>query len=147
MGMGDGSPKVLLHKALLAALIGAGCFMVGAAYFIFTKDGTVLVMSCLVLVFGLAKSACLYRTVAKKCYVALEGTCVAVEPKPFRKYSVVTLIGPCGAGMTLRVGKQAKLRAGGRYRFYFQKVPPCGGGGLDAGPGQLLGFEELGRPG
>lgn len=142
-------PRVLFQKVLFTMLIGAGCLIVGAAYYLFSKDGITLALSCLVLIFSLFRSIGLYRTIAKGKYEVVEGTCVSVSQKPMRKHSTVKIMDDAGIETTLRLGKQAKVKIGFRYRFYFNQ-----GNQLSVGSeyfdtalssNHFLGFEELGE--
>jgi len=143
-------PKVLLQKILFTTLIGASCFIVGAAYFLYAKDTMTLALSCLVLLFSLFRSIGLYRTIAKQKYEVVEGTCVGVAAKPLRKHFTVKIMDDAGIESTLRLGKQAKVKIGFRYCFYFNSQ----GERLSVGSeyfdialssNQFLGFEELGE--
>ena len=108
-----------------------------------------LSLSGAVLVFSIIRAIGLYYAIAGQKYEAVEGTCIGVSSKPLRKYYTVKLMDDAGIENSLRVGKQAKLRIGFRYRFYFRKC-----GRLSVGSeyfdtalssDQFLGFEELGE--
>lgn len=142
-------PKVLFQKVLFTTLIGIGCLIVGVAYYLFSKDGITLALSGLVLIFSLFRSIGLYRTIAKEQYEVVEGTCVSLAAKPLRKHTTVKIMDDAGVETTLRLSKQAKIKIGFRYRFYFNQ-----GGQLSVGSeyfdtalssNHFLGFEELGE--
>jgi hypothetical protein len=136
---------------LFTALIGAGCFIVGLALYIFSKDRITLFLSGAVLLFSLIKSAGLYLAVKKGSYETVEGTCVGVSAKPFRKQFTVKIMDDDGLESSLRLGKQTRVKIGFRYRFYFSgghsSRVSIGSEYLDAAlsSGQFLGFEELGE--
>lgn len=140
-------PKALTQKMLLTALIGAGCLIVGAAYFIFSRDSVTLALSAFVFVFSAIRSAGLYSAVTKQQYEAVEGTCVGVSSKAFRKQFTVKLMDDAGIETSLRLGKQTKIRIGSRYRFYFKKGERLSLGSeyfdTALSSDHFLGFEEL----
>lgn len=142
-------PKVLYQKVLLTALIGAGCLIVGAAYYLFSKDMITLVLSCLVMIFSLYRCFEMYLTISKQNYEVVEGTCVSVSTKALRKHYTIKIMDDTGAISALRLGKQAKVRIGFRYRFYFSKGERLSVGSeyLDTAlsSNSFLGFEELGE--
>jgi hypothetical protein len=142
-------PKALAHKILLTALIGAGCLFVGAAYYIFSKDSITLALSGFVFVFSIVRSAGLYGTVTKQKYEVIEGTCIGVSSKVFRKQLTVKLMVDAGIETSLRLGKQAKIRIGFRYRFYFKEGEHLSLGNeyfdTALSSDHFLGFEELGE--
>ncbi len=142
-------PKVLFQKMLLTAMIGIGCLIVGVAYYLFSKDGMTLVLSCLILIFSLIRSIGLYQIISKQEYEIIEGTCIGVTTKSFRKHFTVRIMDDAGIESTLRLGKQAKIKVGFRYCFYFNQR-----GRLSIGSeyfdtalssNQFLGCEELGE--
>jgi len=140
-------PKALLQKILFTALIGVVCLIVGAAYFIFSKDTITLVLSGFVFVFSIIRSAGLYHTIAKQKYEIVEGTCIGVSSKPFQKQVTVKVMDDAGIESTLRFGKQTKVKIGFRYRFYFkqgQRVS-VGSAYFDTAlsSDHFLGFDEL----
>jgi hypothetical protein len=142
-------PKALLHKLLFTALIGVGIFIIGTAYFIFSKDTITLMLSGLVLVFSLIKCMGLRNIITKHKYEKVEGTYVGVSSNPFKRQLTVKIMDDNGIESTLKLGKQTKLKIGFRYCFYFKQ-----GKGLSVGNGyfdtalssdSFLGFEELGE--
>ena len=142
-------PKALLQKVLFTALIGVGCLLVGAAYFIFSKDTITLVLSGFVFAFSIIKSAGLYHTVSKQKYETVEGTCIGVSSKPFRKHFTIKVMDDAGVESSLRLGKQTKVKIGFRYRFYFKQGErlSVGNAYFDTAlsSDHFLGFEELGE--
>ena len=142
-------PKVLFQKVALTALIGIGCLIIGAAYYIFTKDRIMLSLSGMVFVFSVIRSVSLYHTIANKKYEMLEGTCVGVGAKPLRKYYTIKIMDDAGIESSLRLGKQAKIKIGYRYRFYFNQGERLSVGSeyfdTALSSDKFLGFEELGE--
>lgn len=142
-------PGVLLQKALFTVLLGLGFLLVGVAYYIYEKDRIFLVLSVLMFVFSLMRSAGLYRTAAGEKYEIIEGTCVGISVKPFWKQTRVRLWGQNGVETTLCIGKQSKVKIGFRYRFYFKQNGQLtlGSEYLDTvlSTDHFLGFEELGE--
>ena len=142
-------PKVLLQKVLLTALIGIGCLIVGAAYFIFSRDTITLALSGFVFVFSIIRSVGLYNTVAKQKYEVVEGACIGVSSKPFSKQFTIKVMDDAGLETSLRLGKQSKVKIGFRYRFYFKQGERLSVGSqyFDTAfsSDHFLGFEELGE--
>lgn len=141
-------PKVLFRKVILTLVVGIGCLLVGGAYFLFSGDRTTLMLSAIILVFSTGRTLSLYRSVIAGSYEVVEGTVVAVKARPLRKHSIVKVMDDDGLETSLRLGKQAKVKIGYRYRFYFTKVPALSLGSeyLDAAlsHGGFLGYECLG---
>jgi hypothetical protein len=141
-------PKVLLQKLLFTVLIGAGCFAVGTAFYMFSRDRITILLSASVLLCSLARAYLLYTAISKGKYETVEGTCVGISAKPFRKQRVIKIMDSDGIESTLRLGRQTSVKIGTRYRFYFTErvTSPLPGSeylttALSAG--QLLGYEEL----
>lgn len=141
-------PRVLTHKVLFTALIGAGCSAVGAAYYLSRRDGTLLLLSGLVFLLCLLRAVGLHRTIAAGKYEVVEGTCIGVSAKPLHRQLRVRMMDADGLETTLSLGRQAKVKIGFRYRFYFKQDQrlTLGNEFLDTAlaTDQLLGFEELG---
>lgn len=141
-------PKVLHQKVIFTALIGIGCLLVGGAYFFFSWDRTTLMLSAAILVFSLGRALNLYRAICAGKYEVIEGTCVAVKHRPMRKHFLVKVMDDAGLESTLRLGKQARVKIGTRYRFYFTRVEKVSLGSeyLDTAlsHGSFLGYENLG---
>ena len=142
-------PKALLYKVLFTVLIGIGCMIVGCVYFIFSRDTITLALSGAVFIFSIAKSAGLYYTIAKQKYEIVEGTCIGVSSKPFRKQFTAKIMDDSGIESSLRFGKQTKVKIGFRYRFYFKQGQrmSVGNAYFDTAlsSDHFLGFEELGE--
>ena len=142
-------PKALFQKLMFTALIGAGCLIVGLAYYIFSRDNITLALSFLVLTFSMIRSAGLYHIISEKRYDIIDGICVGIKPKPLSKHYTVKIIDDTGVETSLRLGKQTKLKIGFRYRFYFKQGQQLSVGSkyLDAAlsSDHFLGFEELGE--
>ena len=141
-------PKTLTRKVVVTALVGVGCLLVGGAYFLYYGDRITLLLSAAVLVFSMSRAFGLYRAIAAARYEVVEGTCVAVKHRLLRKHFTIKLMDDAGLESTLRLGKQAKVKIGFRYRFYFSRVEKVSLGSeyLDAAlsHGAFLGYEELG---
>jgi hypothetical protein len=142
-------PGVLLQKSLFTVLLGLGFLLVGGAYYIYAKDRIFLVLSILMFVFSLMRSAGLYRTSVGEKYEIIEGTCVGIAVKSFRKQTRVRLLDQNGIETTLCIEKQAKVKIGFRYRFYFKQNGQLTFGSeyLDTvlSTDHFLGFEVLGE--
>jgi len=142
-------PKALFQKLLFTALIGAGCLIIGLAYYIYSKDNITLVLSFFVFIFSIIRSAGLYIIVSKKKYDIVEGTCVGIKPKPFGKYYAIKIIDDNGIEISVQLVKQTKIKIGFRYRFYFKRGERVSLGNeyLDTAlsSDHFLGFEELGE--
>lgn len=142
------SPKVLCRKVLLTAVVGVGCLLIGSAYFLFSGDMTTLLLSAAILIFSLVRTWELYRMVAGNSYTVVDGTVVAMKAKPMRKHCIVKIMDDAGLESSLRLGKQARIKIGFRYRFFFAHMPQTSLGSeyLDAAlsHGGFLGYEELG---
>lgn len=142
-------PPVLFRKVFLTALVGVGCFAVGAGYYLYCRDGTMLLLSGLVLLFGLFRAAGLYHMITAGKYEVVEGTCVGVSSMPFRRQLKVRIMDAGGAEISLCLSKQTRVRIGFCYRFFFkeERRPSLGNEFLDTAlvTGHFLGFEELGK--
>ncbi|MDR1204520.1 MAG: hypothetical protein LBL26_03440 [Peptococcaceae bacterium] len=140
-------PKALLQRVLLTALIGAGCLVTGAAYYVFSGDAVTLALSGLVFAFSTVRCVNLYNVAAKQKYEVIEGACVEASSKPFRKQFTVKIMDGAGIETTLRLGKGSKIKIGRRYRFYFKQGErlSTGSGYFDAALSSdyFLGFEEI----
>jgi hypothetical protein len=141
-------PKPLLQKLLFTILVGAGCFAVGAAYYLFSRDRITLALSGLILLFSLFRTWTLYTAIAKGKYETVEGVCVGVSAKLFRKQCTVKIMDDDGVETALHLGKQTRVKIGARYLFYFSdrdNLPSLGSAYLDAAlsSGRFLGFDEI----
>jgi len=142
-------PQVLFRKLLFTALIGVGILIVGLSYYIYSKDHITLILSFLIFVCGMIRSAGLYIVISKEKYDVVEGTCVGIKSKPFSKQCTVKIIDDKGIEISLRFVKQTKIKIGFFYRFYFKRGERISVGNeyLDAALSSdyFLGFEELGE--
>lgn len=142
-------PRVLLQKVLLTALIGIGCMIAGIAYYIYARDVVFLILSGLMLLFSMLRSIGVYRTIVGRKYKIIEGTCVRMSVKPFRKQSRILVLDKKGVETTLSLGKQCKVKIGSRYRFYFKHNERLSIGSeywdTILSTDNFLGFEDLGE--
>ena len=104
-------------------------------------------LSTAVFLFSLCRGILLYNIISGKRYEIVEGTCVSVTAKPFRKYSVIKIMDQNAVESTLRLGKEAKVKIGTQYRFYFSggERVTLGNDYFDSAftTNQCLGFEEF----
>lgn len=142
-------PPVLFRKWLLTNAVAAGCLGIGCAYYFAAKDGIFLGLSGLVFLFGLLRGVFLYRLIAHNEYEPVEGICVGIAANPLRKCRQVRIMDDQGSESTLMLAKQAKIKIGYRYRFYFKKDarPFLGSEYFDTALSTdcFLGYEELGQ--
>lgn len=142
-------PPVLFRKVFLTALVGVGCFAVGAGYYLYCRDGTMLILSGLVLLFSLFRATELYHMITAGKYEIVEGTCVGVSSMPFHRRLRIRIMDADGAETSLYLSKQTRVKIGFCYRFFFKEEqrPSLGNESLDAvlTTGHFLGFEELGK--
>jgi len=133
-------PKPLLHRLAITILIGISCFAVGAAYFLYSNDRTTLLLSLAVLAACLLRVFGLYRTILKKAYTVVDGTCINNTANLIRRTRSIVVINDSGTTHKLTVPKAARLKVGQRYRFYLAH----GGDAVGVQQAeQFLGFEEL----
>ncbi|MDR3278515.1 MAG: hypothetical protein LBT12_07050, partial [Oscillospiraceae bacterium] len=121
---------------------------VGVAYFLFSRDRITLALSGLILLFSLFRTYTLYAAIAKGKYEMVEGVCVGVSAKLFRKQCTVKIMDDDGVETALRLGKQTRVKIGARYRFYFTEHgadAPTGNAYFDAAlsSGRFFGFDEI----
>jgi hypothetical protein len=114
-------PKPLFQKTAATALVGAGCFLVGGAYFFYAHDRIALALSAAVLLFSLVRAFGIYRTVSSGKYETVEGACVSVSWIPLKKYAKIKIKNDDGIETTLRLPKQTTIKIGRQYRFYFRE--------------------------
>ena len=133
-------PKPLLHKLIITALIGVGCFAVGAAYFLFSHDKTTLLLSLAVLTACLLRAFGLYRTISKTAYTVVDGSCAANTPNFIRRTRSIVIIDDSGTTHKLTLPKATRLKVGQRYRLYLSHDVDTADVQHAA---QFLGFEEL----
>ena len=144
--MKDG-PLPIERKLFLIGITGTICLLVGIATFLLLKDRMMLFLSLAVCVLSFAKAFEYYRVIAEDGYEIVEGTCVAVMPKPLRKYRKIKIMDDNGNESTMLLDKQAKIKIGYRYRFYFKETQQISLGSeyLDTAMSSdcFLGYEEL----
>jgi len=114
-------PKVLQKRLFFTVLLGAGCFLFGIAYWLFSHDRIFLLLSSAVLVFSLYRGWTLYRLISQEKYEVVEGTCVSVAPKFMRRQYEIRVMDDEGIETSLRLAKQTKVKIGARYHFYFKQ--------------------------
>ena len=126
--MNHSTPPVLLKTIWLTALIGAGCIGLGILYYLNIRDRILLFLSLSVFLGCIGKALFLYRTVRKRRYETMEGTCISAVQKPFGKMQTVGLLDADGTEHILYLPKSCKMRVGRQYRLYFsQRRPSCSG--------------------
>lgn len=149
MGKIKEAPAPLKRKLFLTCIVGTVCLLVGLAMFLFLKDRMMLFLSLAVCVFSAGKVIDYYRVITDEKYEIVEGTCVAVVPKPLRKYRKIKIMDDNGNESTMLLGKQSKVKIGYRYRFFFKETQHISLGSeyLDSAMSSdcFLGYEELGE--
>ena len=149
MGKIKDGPLPIKRKLFLTCTIGTICLLVGIAMFLLLKDRMMLFLSLAVCLFSFLKAFEFYRVIAGEEYEIVEGTCIAVMPKPLRKYRKVKIMDDNGNESTMLLGKQSKVKIGYRYRFYFKETQRLTFGSeyLDSAMSSdcFLGYEELGE--
>lgn len=149
MGKIKDAPAPLRRKLFLTCIVGAVCLLVGVVMFLFLKDRMMLFLSMAVCLLSFDKAIDYYRVISGAEYEIVEGTCVAIIPKPLRKYRKIKIIDDNGNESTMLLGKQSKVMIGYRYRFYFKETAHISLGSeyLDSAMSWdfFLGYEELGE--
>ena len=149
MGKIKDGPVPIKRKLFLTCIIGTVCLLVGLAMFLLLKDRMMLFLSLAVCIFSIGKALEYYRVIAGEEYEIVEGTCVAVMPKPLRKYRKIKIMDDDGNESTMLLDKQSKVKIGYRYRFYFKETQHISLGSeyLDSAMSSdcFLGYEELGE--
>ncbi len=149
MGKIKEGPVPIKRKLFLTCIIGTVCLLVGIAMFLLLKDRMMLFLSLAVCLFSVLKAFEFYRVIAGEEYEIVEGICVAVMPKPLRKYRKIKIMDDNGNESTMLLGKQSKVKIGYRYRFYFKETQRISLGSeyLDSAMSSdcFLGYEELGE--
>jgi len=149
MGKIKDAPAPLRRKLFLTCIVGAVCLLVGVVMFLFLKDRMMLFLSIAVCLLSFGKAIDYYRVISGAEYEIVEGTCVAIMPKPLRKYRKIKIIDDNGNESTMLLGKQSKVKIGYRYRFYFKETQHISLGSeyLDSAMSWdfFLGYEELGE--
>ncbi len=141
-------PTPIYKKLWLTGAIGVICLIVGIAVFFIMKDQAMLVLSLLLCVMCIGKAVTYYKLMVNQSYEIVEGTCVAISPKPLRSYRNVKIMDADGNESSLLLSKQSKIRIGYQYRFYFKDTQRLTIGNEFFAPTLaadcFLGFEELG---
>lgn len=117
--------------------------------FILFEDKVMMFLSLAVCVLSFGKALGYYRVIAGEEYEVVEGTCVAVMPKPLRRYRKVKIIDDGGNEATMLLDKHSKVKIGYRCRFYFKETERISFGSdyLNSAMSSdcFLGYEELGE--
>lgn len=141
-------PTPLRRRLIVTTIIGVACFLIGFALFLFMKDQTTLLLSLTVLAMSIGKAISYYRILSNQSYEIVEGTCVAIAPKPLRKYRKVKIMDNDGNEISLLLDKQSKIKIGYQYKFYFKETDriTIGSEYFDSALNSdcFLGFEEVG---
>lgn len=149
MGKMKDAPAPVKRKMFLTCIVGIVCLLVGIAMCLFFKDRMMLFLSLAVCVLSAGKALDYYRVIGGEEYEIVEGTCVAIMPKPLRKYRKIKIMDDNGNESTMLLGKQSKVKIGYRYRFYFKETQHISLGSeyLDSAMSSdhFLGYEELGE--
>lgn len=140
-------PAPIKRRLFITGLIGILCLLVGVVFFLLFRDKMMLFLSLAVCALSLAKAWEYYRTIAGKKYETVEGICVAVMPKPFRRYRKIKIMDEDGNESSMLVDKRSKVKIGARYRFYFKATQRLSFGSeyLESALSSdcFLGYEEL----
>ena len=140
-------PAPLRRKLIVTTAIGVACFLIGFALFLFMRDQTTLLLSLAVLTMSIGKAISYYRILSTQSYEVVEGTCVAIDPKPLRKYRKVKIMDSDGNEISLLLDKQSKIKIGYQYKFYFKETDriTIGSEYFDSALNSdcFLGFEEV----
>lgn len=149
MGKIKDAPAPIKRKMFLTCIVGIVCLLVGFAMFLFLKDRMMLFLSLAVCILSIGKAIEYYRVIAGEEYEIVEGVCVAITPKPLRKYRKIKIMDDNGNESSMLLGKQSKVKIGYRYRFYFKETQQISLGSeyLDSAMSSdhFLGYEELGE--
>lgn len=149
MGKIKDAPAPIKRKMFLTCIVGIVCLLVGIAMCLFFNDRMMLFLSLAVCVLSAGKAIDYYRVIGGEDYEVVEGTCVAIMPKPLRKYRKIKIMDDNGNESTMLLGKQSKVKIGYRYRFYFKETQHVSLGSeyLDSAMSSdhFLGYEELGE--
>lgn len=143
------TPTPIYHKLLLTCIAGNACLLVGLAMALFLRDKIMMFLSLAVWIFSFVKAVSYYRIMCDKKYEIVEGTCIAITPKPLRKYRKIKIMDDDGVESSLLLEKHAKVKIGYRYRFYFKETQhlSLGNDYFDnaISSDHFLGYEELGE--
>lgn len=140
-------PGIFRRRILLTGLTGFGCGAIAAVVYFVSKDRTLLVLGCIILLICLYKVFSFWICAAGGHYHVLSGLChisKGYSPLRFQRIEVTT---DTGITATLLIDKKAEIRNGLRYSFYFQgkEKPETGNTKLDAAflADSLIGIETL----
>ena len=140
-------PGVFRRNILLTGLTGAGCGGIAAVVYIVSKDRTLLMLGCMILVICICKAVSYWNCAAREHYHVLSGLCkVPKGYSPLRLRKVLLIHGD-GNETTLLLDRKAGIKDGLCYRLYFQNCEPATTGNeeLDAAicSDMLIGLEEI----
>lgn len=142
-------PAPLKRRLFLTCIVGTVCLLVGIGMCLFFRDRMMLFLSLAVCVLSFGKAFDYYRVISNQKYEVVEGTCIAVMPKPLRKYRKIKIMDDNGNESSLLLGKQSKVKIGYRYRFFFKETDHISLGSeyFDSALSSdcFLGYEELGE--
>lgn len=142
-------PCLLIRRFFLLSLTGCACAVIGWISYLTAADRILLGLGIAVCICSIWKSALLWKLIKGKGYEAVAGICVGISAPPFRKYKKIKIIGENGIEGVLLLHRQAHIRIGYCYCFFFKK-----GSHISFGNGYLatvlatdmfLGYEELGE--
>lgn len=113
-------PGIFRRRILLTGLTGFGCGTVAAVVYFVSKDRTLLILGCIILLICVFKVFSFWICAAGGHYHVLSGLChisKGYSPLRFQKIEVTT---DTGITTTLLIDKKAGIKDGLQYRFYFQ---------------------------
>lgn len=140
-------PGVFRSKILLTALTGLGCGTVAAVVFFVSKDRTLLMLGCIIMLICIYKVISFWKCAAGGHYHVLSGLChIPKSYSPLRLRKVI-LTDSNGVETTLLLDRKAGIKDGLYYRLYFQGSIPeeTGNARLDAAmqSDALIGLEQI----
>lgn len=140
-------PGVFRRKILLTGLTGLGCGTVATVVFFISRDRTLLMLGCIILLMCIYKTISFWNCAAGEHYHVLSGLChVPKSYSPLRLRKVI-LTDSDGTETTLLLDRKAGMKDGLYYRLYFQGTFPeeTGNGKLDAAlrSDALIGLEQI----
>ena len=116
------APAPIRKRVLLTGILGTMCLLIGAGIRICAQDRMMLLLSVAVFVFSAVRVCSLCKLIRNKTYEVAEGTCVAIVPKPLRKFRKIRIMDDEGNESVMLLGKRDKIQIGNRYRFYFKST-------------------------
>lgn len=140
-------PGVFRRKILLTGLTGLGCGTVATVVFFISRDRTLLMLGCIILLMCIYKTISFWNCAAGEHYHVLSGLChIPKSYSPLRLRKVI-LTDSDGTETTLLLDRKAGMKDGLYYRLYFQGTFPeeTGNGKLDAAlrSDALIGLEQI----